>query len=266
MQDNQQNGAPAPVQPPVVPPATPGTAPVAPNAGPGGLAIAALVLGILAFLSGWIAVLGLLLGIAAIVLGIMAMKKPAGKTFGIIGLIGGILGALTGLVMTVFFVIGLVAASSIQDTAQKQLDRAQQEMQEEQKKADAKSDFSKGETGVFGDWEVKVNSVQRNYDTGSKYYVPKDGNEYIVVNITAKNVSKSPDLVSSYDFKVNVDGASEGPSYATVPSPKFDSKTLDPGVSQTGNILFEVPKGATNLKLTMSAYTVNGQKTYTLAF
>jgi len=73
--------------------------------GTNGLAVASLVTGILAFLTGWF-FLGLFLGIAAVILGAIGLKKPGGKGMSIAGIVTGALGALSGLL---FSVIGLIA-------------------------------------------------------------------------------------------------------------------------------------------------------------
>lgn len=66
-----------------------------------GLARAALVAGIAAFLLGWLPVLGLLAGGAAIVLAIRASRAGAAKGMWITGLVLGSLAALTSLITTV---------------------------------------------------------------------------------------------------------------------------------------------------------------------
>lgn len=82
-----------------------------------GLAVTALVLGIVAFIFGWTGVFGLLLGIAAIVFGIIALNKKQNKAFGLVGIIGGAIAAVTGLIFTVIAaaIIGTVPAGTIQE-------------------------------------------------------------------------------------------------------------------------------------------------------
>ena len=106
---------------PPVPPASPYAAP---NAAPGslppvppayappprqpssGLAIAALVVGIVAFLLGWMPILGIILGAVGIVLGIIAVRRPAGKALSITGLVLSGIAILASILMTVLvFVI-----------------------------------------------------------------------------------------------------------------------------------------------------------------
>lgn len=76
----------------------------------GGIILAALIVGIAAFLFGWLPVLGLLLGIAGIVLGIVAMRKPGGKSFGFAGLIASITAVVTNVLVTVVIVVSLVSS------------------------------------------------------------------------------------------------------------------------------------------------------------
>ena len=82
--------------------------------GPGGLAVAALVVGIVAFLIGLAPFLGLLAGAAAVVLGIVVLRRSrqgggTARTFGLVGVIGGGLAVLASLATTVLFAIGLAA-------------------------------------------------------------------------------------------------------------------------------------------------------------
>lgn len=76
-----------------------------------GLALAALLVGVGAFLFGLIPVFGALLGIAAIVLGVLALRKQQSKVLAIIGLVLGGIGALTSLLTT----LGLGAIISTGD-------------------------------------------------------------------------------------------------------------------------------------------------------
>ncbi|GEK85899.1 DUF4190 domain-containing protein [Microbacterium aerolatum] len=80
-------------------------APISQSPGAGGLAIAALIVGIFAFLLGWVPVIGFTLAVAGIVLGILAVRRPRGKAFGITAIVLSALGALAGLLL----VVGILA-------------------------------------------------------------------------------------------------------------------------------------------------------------
>jgi hypothetical protein len=86
-------------------------APITQSNGPGGLAIAALVVGIAAFIFGWIPFAGLILAVVGIVLGILTPRKPRGKGFGVTGLILSGLAVLTGLMVLFLIFMWLPMAS-----------------------------------------------------------------------------------------------------------------------------------------------------------
>jgi hypothetical protein len=72
------------------------------------IALAALIVGISAFVTGWIPVLGLLLGVTGIILGVLALRKPGGKAFGLAGLIASALAVVTNVLVIIVVVISLV--------------------------------------------------------------------------------------------------------------------------------------------------------------
>lgn len=102
---------PVPASAPVVPPAPSLAGTPVPSTG---LAIASLVLGILATLSG-IFFIGGLFGIAAIITGVIALQKKVGKGMSIAGIITGALGILGTLGA---IAVIMLAAGGIQSRAQ----------------------------------------------------------------------------------------------------------------------------------------------------
>jgi hypothetical protein len=237
-----------------------------------GLAVASLVTGIVAFVFGWVFFFGFLVGATAIVLGIIALKKSAnGKGMSIAGIVTGAVGALWSIVVTIFFVLSFVAlgvGGIGAGTALNEVNKALDSYNADNKALiEAKKDFNKGETAKFGQFEVKVNSVQRDYDASESYYTVSEGNELVVVNITVKNVGDESKYISSYDLKMNDSGVSDGSTYLDV-SPAFDGGDVSPGASVTGNLVYEVKKGSTDLKLQyeVSVYDLNGGGAKTLTF
>jgi hypothetical protein len=73
-----------------------------------GFALAALILGIAAFLTGWTPVLGVILGITAVVLGIVALARRQSKGMAITGLALGAVALIASLVMS-FVALAVVA-------------------------------------------------------------------------------------------------------------------------------------------------------------
>jgi Host cell surface-exposed lipoprotein len=78
---------------------------------PAGLAIAALVVGIVAFLFGLVPVFGALVGIAAVVLGILALRKHQSKGMAITGTVLGGLALVTSIATTAGIGAALNSAS-----------------------------------------------------------------------------------------------------------------------------------------------------------
>lgn len=231
---------------PTSPASVPTPATTAPPAGQtNGLAIAALVVGIVAVVSGWIPFWGLLVGATAVVLGILGLKKATGKGMAIAGIITGALGALWGLVVVVFFIIAITLSATTANTYSTMLE---EQNKESQSLIDSKKDFAKGETAKFGDkFEVKVNSVEAGYNPG-QYYTPAEGKEYVRVNITIKNTSDDEEYVSAYSFAVLDNGMAKNSTYAPVEQ-ELTSGDLAAGASTTGNIVYEITKDASDLKL-----------------
>lgn len=242
--------------PPVTPPtpaveptpvaATTTTQQPAPSISPSnGLAIAAMVVGIVAVISGWIPLWGLLVSAAAIILGVLGLKRVGGKGMAITGIVTGSVGALWALFVTVFFVIAIVAGVS---AAEQSREASLEKERETQSLMDAKKDFNKGETAQFGaEFEVKVNSVERNYNPGASYK-PLAGKEYIVVNLTINNISDRSKYLMLSDFTVIDNGLSQ--RYATVPvTNELDGGNLAADGTTTGNLVFLVTSDATDLKL-----------------
>jgi len=238
-----------------------------------GLGIAAMILGIIAFIFGWVPFFGFLAGATAVVLGIISLKKPGVKGMGIAGLITGGLAVLWSLFITVIFIIAIVAAAPTGVAGGKAIDelnKAYDSYNAENKALiEAKKDYKKGETAIFGQFEVKVNSVKRDYVfTGSDSYVtPDEGMEYIVVNVTAKNIGDESKYLSGYDLKISEGGVSDTSSFYDV-SPALKSGNVSAGASTTGNIVFEVTKGASDLKLQYetTVYDLQAGKSQDLVF
>lgn len=93
-------------------PSTPPAPAMPPAAGPKQTqSMVGFILGIAAFVLSWVFILGLLLGVGAIIVSLMAKGKEPGapKWMWIIGLVGGILGAVSGLIVTIVSIIGFVA-------------------------------------------------------------------------------------------------------------------------------------------------------------
>lgn len=82
----------------------------APAPEPKGLAITALILGIIGLVLLWVPILGALLGLVGLILGIVALKKRQSKGLSLTGLITGGVALIIGGIITVAFFITLAFA------------------------------------------------------------------------------------------------------------------------------------------------------------
>lgn len=264
---SQQTPPPTPNYEPTTAPATP-AAPT-PNQQQNGLAIAAMVVGIISILLGWVPFLGLAIGVAAIIMGVISLKHKYNKGMSITGIVTGAISTLWNLVISAILIIGFISVGIVGGEFVKEVnDSISSYDQKQQAKIDAKKDFEKGATAIFGDFEVKVNSVKRNYVPDYEYSKADDGNELIVVNITVKNIADSSEYFSSYSLNLDDNGNTNTSSYADVDN-SFDGTNIAAGKSATGNVVFEIKKDSNNLKLQYedTAYTSDGSEDliYTLA-
>ena len=236
------------IEPTVAPVEQVRPAPQQPVAPTNGLAIASFVVGIVAFISGWIPFWGLLVGVAAVLLGMIALKKPEGKGLSITGIVTGGLGALAGLTATAFVILAIVSSGAINESRYSQM---QEETPGAQEMIDAKKDFAKGEVGAFGPLDVTVNSVTRNYTPTGSVEPLNDRSEYIVVNITVENMGEDSEYVSHNDFLINEGGLTSNRERIDS-SPEFKNGSLSPGETVNGNLVYRVVKDATDLKIQYS--------------
>jgi hypothetical protein len=98
-----------------------------------------------------------------------------------------------------------------------------------------------GDVTTLGEREFIVNSVRRS--RGFNYNTPKSGKEYVIVNVTIRNLGKDEVSYNPFDFKVqDANGAQESSTFASLDD-SLSSGTLAPGGKVTGSIPFEVPIG-----------------------
>ena len=206
---------------------------------PNGLAIAALVVGIVAFLSGIIPFFGLVVGVAAIVLGIFGLKKIGGKGMSIAGLALGSLATFTNLIVIVFFIIGLSAINHGSTVTSTGTDSSSSQTKS----------YKVGDVISINDKEVTVSAAERNWESGNQFTVPSTGNEFVKLQVTIKNNSASEVAYNTYDWQIqdsagvikDISSASYGIDGA------LGSGQLAPKGKVAGSVIFEVPSGDSGL-------------------
>ncbi len=236
-------------------------APTAPDPRPAksasnGLAITALVLGIVAFCVGWTGPFGLVVAAAAIVFGIIALVKRQSKGMGITGVVLGGIALITALIVTSLGVALIGGAAQYAN-----------DVSNEQKAVDStKKAFAKGEVAQFDKLQVKVAAVSVGWQPNDGFSKPDDGKQYVLVSLDIKNTSDETVSVNPFDFKIDENGTASDHDFITTSTP-LNSVELKPGASVSGDLVFQVGQGATDLKLQYSTYNTKALKevSYTVA-
>jgi len=114
--DGSNELRPETAQPPTAPAYRTATAPLPPppQRQAAGLALAALIVGIVAFILGWIPVFGAVVGIVAVILGILALRKHQSKGRALTGVILGVIGVLASISM---LFVSFALVNTVSDTA-----------------------------------------------------------------------------------------------------------------------------------------------------
>ncbi|WP_052099064.1 DUF4352 domain-containing protein [Paenibacillus stellifer] len=122
------------------------------------------------------------------------------------------------------------------------------------KKEEAKKLAKKGEELQVGDVVFKVNKVtttKKIKDGDFLSYSPQaEGSVFLVVNITVKNVGKEMITTDSSFFQLKKDEVTYNPStLITSSGDYFLYDGINPGLAQTGNVVFEIPENLTGFIL-----------------
>jgi hypothetical protein len=98
-----------------------------------------------------------------------------------------------------------------------------------------------GDTLTNSIWAVTLNSVKTS--AGDQYDTPAAGNIYLIVDVTAKNLSTSPQILSSagsFTLKDDTGQAYQETIISSGTPP--DASALQPGDKLRGQITYEIPK------------------------
>ncbi|PFN07562.1 DUF4352 domain-containing protein [Bacillus cereus] len=132
----------------------------------------------------------------------------------------------------------------------------QETKQEEQKKEEPKKELSK--EGESSKVKIAVGAVESLESVGNEYVNEKAQGIFKVVEVSITNNQKDAITVDANSFKL-VDNQDREFTYSTQGQTSFDIanggktdfflKQLNPGLTQTGKIVFDVPKDAQGLIL-----------------
>lgn len=118
-------------------------------------------------------------------------------------------------------------------------------------KAPEQTTFKAGDVISFDGKEVTVAAPERNWDSGNQFIVPDSGNEFLKVQVTITNKSKTVADYNVFDWKLqdsngvirDVDSAAFSVDGA------LNSGQLAPGGTISGFLVFQVKAGSTSLTL-----------------
>lgn len=236
--------------------------PVAPNYAPGtvpnqakGLAIAALVVGIVAFLLGLVPIAGIVVGAVAVVLGIIALVKKQPKGFALTGTILGGVGLIVSVIVTILAtIVAGAVVSSVGELAQ-QTQVAVDENAGTTGSGDAgtrENPLALGTEVAGKDWTVTINSFtpDATADVMAASPInsePEAGMVYGLLNVSLAYTGEGSSSVLLVPFSfVTTDGTVYDASVflPEAPAPALGTGELFTGAGTTGNIVISLPAGA----------------------
>lgn len=216
--------------------------------------IAALVLGIIAFIVSFIPGCGLIIGIipaiVGLILGIVALaKKKEKKGMSIAGLI---LSALSILIMIgMIIIVGAGSISALNDVANSldtdmnTINSFVEEIEDEVEESVEDEEINVGETYKDDEVSIKYVSVDENFTGYNSYATVEEGCKIIKLEFEVENLSTSNMYISSYDFDCYADQY-DCDRFYSVSGGTFSS-TLSAGKKTKGSVYFEVPTDATEI-------------------
>lgn len=154
------------------------------------------------------------------------------------------------ILVVAFLSSGSPKSSSI-DSGPKKIGESQTSPQTESNKETTQEEFKILDRIDFENRILTVNSIQRNFiESGSYPLTPKEGQEFILVNVTIENNSDKVISFNTYDFQIeNSSGVRTSSAYAGTVEDELHSGDLAVGGKLTANIAFETKKNETGLKL-----------------
>ncbi len=188
------------------------------------------------------------------IIGLIGVKKAKEEgrstTLSKVGWILNLIMMIIAVAMIILFIVLGVFTNNAANNIKKSADTYQQQQKDDYNAStSSKKDYAAGETAQFGNLKVKVNNVTRNYVPTNEYERADTGKELIVVDLTVTNTGKDSEYVSDFDFNVEDNGLQVNSSFTAAPGTAFKTGNLTSGASTSGQIVYEVTAGATNLKL-----------------
>ena len=243
----------------------------------GGLAIAGLILGIMSLSTGWISFLGFTLGVTALILSIIALKKKQNKGMSVTGIVTGSIGIIWNTIITIFVIFGLLGLVFAGSVVKRDPPILKETLMQTVKNSTTQNgstssgaasgqiiasgstiDFNKGETAIFDKFKIKINSIQRNYFNDNKSYKPSLGKEFILIDLDITNNSNETAYFYPSNLQISDNGEESNYYWGTASLQKrLKSEAYASGAIKNGQIVYEVTKDSTKLKLYQETISYN---------
>lgn len=209
-------------------------------------ATVAMVVGIVAAVFGWTGPFGLVLAIVALVFGILGLVKKQSKGKSITGIVLGAIALVTALIV-ISIASAVVAVVTDDGNASLSGDSSASEV-------DKQTTFKVGDAIDFDDKKVTVTAVERNWNSGNEYITPGTGKEYVKVQVSIENNSKTEASYNTFDWKIqDTQGVIQDiDSNTYVVDGGLNSGELASGGKVTGFMIFAVPADDAGLVLSYS--------------
>ncbi|KAE8764086.1 DUF4190 domain-containing protein [Georgenia thermotolerans] len=228
-----------------------------------GLAIAAFVIGIVAFLMAWIPVINVVAiigGIVAVVLGAIALSKASkgqagGKGLAIAGLVLSGLAIVGAILMNVVFGAALSAVDdAVQESIQDSEDQANDlgsEVSAEEQAAAEEALLPLGQSAEVGDYTVTVTGVNLNANdiiTAENMFNEEPTNQYVLVDLSVVyngDEEGDPWIDLTHSFQgTDARQYDSSSCNAVEPNSIMDVPTLTQGGSADYQVCMDVPAAA----------------------
>lgn len=139
------------------------------------------------------------------------------------------------------------------DTTKKAIAKTDTTQKIVKKKSTISKDYKIGDWVKAGKLSFKVNSIKNTNQIGDEFLNVKAKGVFLVINMTVKNNDKTSRTIDSNMFKLTSKGStfetnSEAEAYSNNDG-EFLLDALNPGLAVKGNIVFDVPKNLSNVKL-----------------
>lgn len=114
--------------------------------------------------------------------------------------------------------------------------------------------YKVGEEVQVGNLVYKVEKVEKAQQVGNEFLNKKANGTFLVVTITVTNKDKESRMIDTSMFKLvqgntKYDADSEATSLYANENNRFFLQNINPNISATGKIVFDIPANATGLKL-----------------